>query len=304
MERRKDPTSIWWYATLWLGVLAFGFDVGALIGSPLHPRTTDETATEPERAEPPAVVQKIIVQPAVADVETEDEADGPKFTEHLEALGCLRADPRNKKCRQDLATTYAALDEGEKSRLMARLDEPDDAVDHEEKQPLSSKGKFACTSKPLGAEVWINGRNTGFRTPIAISNAIALSPGKHSVVFKLDGKSSVPLEVTIEADTISKVIGAELSEPRVTENRKGRSLRVVDQTQLAAARTQAMTCLKLNPANAECHKALGAIYERLGETENASAEYRQFLRLAPTGVADLSRSLPATIEFDRYDRRQ
>ncbi len=58
-------------------------------------------------------------------------------------------------------------------------------------------GKLACTSKPVGAEIWINGRNTGKKTPLPKTQALELPYGKHKILFKLDGKSSAVQEITI-----------------------------------------------------------------------------------------------------------
>jgi hypothetical protein len=58
-------------------------------------------------------------------------------------------------------------------------------------------GKVAFTSKPIGAEVHVDGRNTGKKTPVPQPQALEFSVGKHKVVFKLDGKSSAPLEFEV-----------------------------------------------------------------------------------------------------------
>jgi len=70
-----------------------------------------------------------------------------------------------------------------------------------------AKGKFACATKPLGAEVWVDGKNTGEKTPISLSKAIDLPVGKHKVLFKLNGKTSGPHEITVEEDQVAKLTG-------------------------------------------------------------------------------------------------
>ncbi len=72
------------------------------------------------------------------------------------------------------------------------------------------KGKLACASKPAGAEVWVDGKNTGKKTPVAISSALELAAGKHKVVFKLNGKASAPQEIVIEADQTFVLKGIEI----------------------------------------------------------------------------------------------
>ncbi len=72
------------------------------------------------------------------------------------------------------------------------------------------KGKLACASKPAGAEVWVDGKNTGKKTPVAISSALELGAGKHKVIFKLNGKASAPQEIAIEADQTFVLKGIEI----------------------------------------------------------------------------------------------
>jgi eukaryotic-like serine/threonine-protein kinase len=50
-------------------------------------------------------------------------------------------------------------------------------------------GKMMCTTTPIGADVFIDGKNTGKKTPVAKANAFDLSGGKHKVQFKLNGKT-------------------------------------------------------------------------------------------------------------------
>ena len=72
------------------------------------------------------------------------------------------------------------------------------------------KGKLACASKPAGAEVWVDGKYTGKKTPVAISSALELAAGKHKVVFKLNGKSSSPQEIVIQANQTFVLKGVEI----------------------------------------------------------------------------------------------
>ncbi|MBX7114070.1 MAG: protein kinase [Myxococcaceae bacterium] len=75
---------------------------------------------------------------------------------------------------------------------------------------VKAKGKFACSTKPPGAEVIINGKPTGQNTPIALSNALELPVGKHKVTFKLDGKTAGPFEINVTQNNIEKLVGVEL----------------------------------------------------------------------------------------------
>ncbi len=56
----------------------------------------------------------------------------------------------------------------------------------------TAKGKLACSSRPVGAQIWIDNRNTGRVTPLAISNALSLPVGSHRLQFKMGAKASVP----------------------------------------------------------------------------------------------------------------
>jgi outer membrane biosynthesis protein TonB len=71
-----------------------------------------------------------------------------------------------------------------------------------EPKPVAAKGsgKAAFTSSPVGAEIWVDGKNTGKKTPLPKTAALEFSIGKHKVVFKQGGKSSAPVEFDITAD--------------------------------------------------------------------------------------------------------
>ncbi|MFZ5446958.1 MAG: protein kinase domain-containing protein [Myxococcota bacterium] len=58
-------------------------------------------------------------------------------------------------------------------------------------------GKVAFASRPMGAEVWVDGKNTGKKTPVPQPAALDFAIGKHKVVFKFDGKSSAPQEFEV-----------------------------------------------------------------------------------------------------------
>ena len=77
----------------------------------------------------------------------------------------------------------------------------------------SELGKLALSSRPALAQVWIDGKNTGLRTPVPISNAIPLRPGRHVLVLKLDGRS-VRQEFVAEEGELLKMVGIEIPEKR------------------------------------------------------------------------------------------
>jgi hypothetical protein len=70
----------------------------------------------------------------------------------------------------------------------------------------SAKGKLACSTRPAGAQIFVNGKNTGRETPVALGNPLVLPVGTHTVVFKLGGKQSKPQKVNIREDEVTKLI--------------------------------------------------------------------------------------------------
>ncbi|RKG94632.1 serine/threonine protein kinase [Corallococcus sp. CA053C] len=72
--------------------------------------------------------------------------------------------------------------------------------------PASAKGKFACSTSPAGAQIWVDGKNTNRVSPVPLGNPLELPVGKRKVVFKLNGKSTKPQVVVIEAEGVAKLI--------------------------------------------------------------------------------------------------
>ncbi|HYO60071.1 serine/threonine-protein kinase [Archangium sp.] len=70
----------------------------------------------------------------------------------------------------------------------------------------AAKGKLACSSRPPGAQIWVDGKNTGRETPVALGNPLLLPVGSRTVVFKLGGKQSKPQKVTISEGDVAKLI--------------------------------------------------------------------------------------------------
>jgi hypothetical protein len=73
-----------------------------------------------------------------------------------------------------------------------------------------AKGKLACSSRPPGAQIWVDGKNTGRQTPVALGNPLLLPVGSRTVVFKLGGKQSKPQKVTISEGDVAKLINIPL----------------------------------------------------------------------------------------------
>ncbi|HYH97219.1 serine/threonine protein kinase [Hyalangium sp.] len=69
-----------------------------------------------------------------------------------------------------------------------------------------AKGKFAASTKPAGAQIWVDGRYSGRDTPVAIGNPLLLPVGSRKIVFKLNGKQTKPQSVTITDSEVAKLI--------------------------------------------------------------------------------------------------
>ncbi len=68
-------------------------------------------------------------------------------------------------------------------------------------------GKLAASTKPAGAQIWVDGKYTGRDTPVAIGNPLLLPVGARKVVFKLGNKQTKPQTVTITEADVAKLIG-------------------------------------------------------------------------------------------------
>jgi hypothetical protein len=73
-------------------------------------------------------------------------------------------------------------------------------------------GRLACSSKPAGAQVWVDGVYQHRDTPISISNPLVVPVGKHDVVFKLKeaGTKSAAQKVEIKEDELAIIKGVEM----------------------------------------------------------------------------------------------
>lgn len=66
-----------------------------------------------------------------------------------------------------------------------------------EPTPTPTTGNLAVGSTPAGAQIWVDGSNTGKLTPDTVKN---LSAGSHSLTLKLDGyRDTVQTNITITA---------------------------------------------------------------------------------------------------------
>ncbi|MDQ3264887.1 MAG: protein kinase [Myxococcota bacterium] len=77
-----------------------------------------------------------------------------------------------------------------KPREVARREEP-------KPRKQQAVGRLAASSNPAGAEIFVDGKATGRRTPVPKTNALELAAGQHRIVFKLEGKQSAPQTITI-----------------------------------------------------------------------------------------------------------
>ncbi|MFB1483772.1 protein kinase [Corallococcus sp. RDP092CA] len=74
----------------------------------------------------------------------------------------------------------------------------------------AAMGKFACSTAPAGAQIWVDGKNTNRVTPVPLGNPLSLPVGKRKVVFKLNGKSTKPQVVVVEAEGVAKLINVKV----------------------------------------------------------------------------------------------
>jgi len=63
-----------------------------------------------------------------------------------------------------------------------------------------TEGKLVISTIPNDAEIWVNGKNTGKRTPRGFGNPLSLEEGSHTLVFKAGGKQSKPIMVEITSE--------------------------------------------------------------------------------------------------------
>ncbi|AEI68171.1 serine/threonine protein kinase [Corallococcus macrosporus] len=67
-------------------------------------------------------------------------------------------------------------------------------------------GKFACSTKPAGADIYVDGKKTNRQTPVTLGSPLMLPVGKRKISFKLNGKSTKPVVVDITENNIAKLV--------------------------------------------------------------------------------------------------
>lgn len=76
---------------------------------------------------------------------------------------------------------------------------------HSEPIAGPGRGRLALTSNPIGADVWIDGHLTGFKTPVAKANAFELPAGLHHVELTSGDRHSQVYDVVIAEGQFSIV---------------------------------------------------------------------------------------------------
>ncbi|NVJ22869.1 PEGA domain-containing protein, partial [Myxococcus sp. AM011] len=74
--------------------------------------------------------------------------------------------------------------------------------------PPKSKatGMLACSTKPAGAEILVDGKKTGRQTPVTLGSPLVLPVGKRKISFKLNGKTTKPQVVLISENKMEKLV--------------------------------------------------------------------------------------------------
>ncbi|NTX63080.1 protein kinase [Myxococcus sp. CA051A] len=67
-------------------------------------------------------------------------------------------------------------------------------------------GMLACSTKPAGAEILVDGKKTGRQTPVTLGSPLVLPVGKRKISFKLNGKTTKPVVVSISENKIEKLV--------------------------------------------------------------------------------------------------
>ncbi|HQC38755.1 MAG TPA: PEGA domain-containing protein, partial [Thermotogota bacterium] len=87
----------------------------------------------------------------------------------------------------------------------------------------SSRGSMEITSEPDGAAIYINGRDTGYRTSVSGTLTMTIDPGTYEIMLKKDGYQdwiqtmtinpgvNTPLHVTLQPNTAKITITPNVS---------------------------------------------------------------------------------------------
>jgi eukaryotic-like serine/threonine-protein kinase len=71
-------------------------------------------------------------------------------------------------------------------------------------------GWLACSTRPAGAEVFVDGKPTGRVTPVALGNPVVVTAGNRVIQFKMEGKKSVPRTVEIKEGEVARLVNVPL----------------------------------------------------------------------------------------------
>jgi hypothetical protein len=67
-------------------------------------------------------------------------------------------------------------------------------------------GGLACSTRPAGAEVLVDGKPTGRITPVALGHPLMVPVGNRAIQFKMDGKKSTPRIVEIKEGEVARLV--------------------------------------------------------------------------------------------------
>ncbi|HSP81573.1 MAG TPA: PEGA domain-containing protein, partial [Myxococcaceae bacterium] len=190
--------------------------------APAEPTQEEEPAAE----EPPSTFEAVFEGPSGAEIEVEGKSVGKMPGVKLAGLtlGQRYAFTARRAGYKTYSGSFSS-DDGD-TELVVRFELEKEAPPPPTaesrptvRQPPPSrsprpsrtvKGKLACSSRPPGAQIWVNGRYSGRETPVALGNPLVLPVGSHTIVFKLDGKQSKPKKVTITEGEVAKLINVPL----------------------------------------------------------------------------------------------
>jgi hypothetical protein len=161
------------------------------------PGSTEKMITVKLEKEPPAPKETKAKDPR--DREREKERERERREKEREAKEAAAA--KAAAAKEAAAAKAAAAKEAADAKKAAKL-----AAANASK----AKGKLACSASEPDAEIWIDGKNTKLITPVPIAKAIELPVGKHTVVFKLNGKQSDPQPIEIIENDVTTLRNVEL----------------------------------------------------------------------------------------------
>ncbi|WP_224372980.1 serine/threonine protein kinase [Hyalangium versicolor] len=192
--------------------------------NPETPKTPQDTPKPPESEKP-----KTFVALFVGDSGAEIQVDGKSVgqTPNAKATNLTIGKTYKFVARRSGYKTYSGEVESEgdtEVKVEVALEKeppketpkepPPKPVEHSKPPPVASTpkastktGKFAASTKPAGAQIWVDGKYSGRDTPVAIGNPLLLPLGNRKIVFKLNGKQTKPQTVTITDAEVAKLIG-------------------------------------------------------------------------------------------------